>query len=354
MRMLSKKNLGAAALVLLVAFMSRGIAANDTIIIKAVGTWGYFSNYPKHESPFWNQHIAEVSKGEIVGEIKPQDELGLRGFEIVRLIKNGVFDFAFGLPGYVMPENEIFEGADLSALVQNITVQRKVADAYFPTLARAFSEKYNAKLMMLYPFPSQMIWCKTPVNSIGDLKDRRIRVFLTTLGDFVEGVGATPVSVPFLDVPKALEENLIDCVITGTMSAYASQLYKATPYGFKLRVGWGLAFGAMNRDKWNLLNQAQKTLLQNEIAKLTEKMWHETATEDAVALDCLASGPCSLGENGHMILAQPSDQDLEVRNKIAQEVILPRWTQRCGPECAANWNRTVGKVLNLRADVTLQ
>ncbi len=354
MRMLSKYYIAAVALVLLTIVVGRVHAASDTIIIKAVGTWGYFSNYPKHESPFWNQHIAEVSEGEIVGEIKPQDELGLRGFEIVRLIKNGVFDFAFGLPGYVMPENEIFEGADLSALVQNITVQRKVADAYFPTLARAFSEKYNAKLMMLYPFPSQMIWCKEPVNSISDLKGRRIRVFLTTLGDFVEGVGAIPVSVPFLDVPKALEENLIDCVITGTMSAYTSELYKVTPYGFKLRVGWGLAFGAMNRDKWNLLSQTQKTLLQNEIAKLTDKMWRETATEDTVALSCLASGPCELGENGHMILAQPSEQDLIVRNKIAQEVILPRWTQRCGPECAANWNRTVGKVLNLRADITLQ
>ena len=44
-------------------------AASDTIIIKAVGTWGYFTNYQKHEGPFWNERIAEVSRGEIVGEI---------------------------------------------------------------------------------------------------------------------------------------------------------------------------------------------------------------------------------------------------------------------------------------------
>jgi hypothetical protein len=30
-------------------------------------------------------------------------------------------------------------------------------------------------------------------------------------------------------------------------------------------------------------------------------------------------------------------------------VILPRWAARCGPECAANWNATVGKVLGLIA-----
>jgi len=324
--------------------------ASDTIIIKAVGTWGYFTNYQKHEGPFWNKHIAEVTEGQIVGEIKPHTELGLQGYEIMRLVKNGVFDFAFGLPGYVVPESEIFEGADLSSLVQNIAVQRQVADAYFPTLERAFAEKYNAKLMMLYPFPSQMIWCNSPIRDIGDLKGKRIRVFLTTLGDFIEGVGGIPVSAPFNDVPSALEKGIFDCAITGTMSAYTGELHKVARYGYTLRVGWGLAFGAMNLNKWNRLSEAQKVLLKKEIATLTQSMWRETATEDAIALACLSTGPCSIGEIGNMELVEPSEADLNIRDRVAMDVILPRWAERCGPECAANWNRTVGKILGLRAE----
>ncbi|UTW05288.1 TRAP transporter substrate-binding protein [Amphritea atlantica] len=341
-------------LALLGSGISNCVIANDTIIIKAVGTWGYFANYPTHEEPFWNHHIAEVSGGSIVGEIKPQDELDLRGYEIMHLLKNGVFDFAFGLPGYAMQENEIFEGADLSSLVQNIAVQKRVADAYFPTLSRAFAEKYNARLMMLYPFPSQMIWCKQPVNSIADLKGKRIRVFLRTLGDFVEGVGGIAVNVAYHDVPDALANNRVDCVITGTMSAYTVGLHKLTPYGFTLRVGWGLAFGAMNLTKWNRLNESQKELLNREIATLTENMWQQTATEDEIALACLSGGSCAIGEAGNMTLVNPSEADLKIRDKVAKEVILPRWTERCGPECTANWNRTVGKVLGLRAEATPQ
>ncbi|WP_232846206.1 TRAP transporter substrate-binding protein [Amphritea pacifica] len=354
--MKTNKNCIAALLLgLVIAATSSLVIANDTIIIKAVGTWGYFHNYPKHEGPFWNQHIADVSGGEIVGEIKPQDELGLRGFEIMRLLKNGVFDFAFGLPGYAMEEeSEIFEGADLSSLVQNIAVQRRVADAYFPTLERAFAEKYNARLMILYPFPSQMIWCKQPVNTIEELQGRRIRVFLRTLADFVEGAGAIPVNMPYQDVPEALGNNSLDCIITGTMSAYNAELYKEMPYGFTLRVGWGLAFGAMNIDKWNRLSEAQKQLLEKEIAILTEQMWQETAKEDDKALACLSSGPCPVGEIGSMVLVEPSEKDLAIRDQIARDVILPRWTERCGPECAANWNRTVGKILGLRAEARIR
>lgn len=334
--------------------LTGNVQAKDTVIIKAVGTWGYFTNYQKHEGPFWNKRIAAATNGEIVGEINPQTTLGLGGSEIMRLVKKGVFDFAFGLPAYVSPESAIFEGADISSLVQDIKVQRKVADAYFPTLARAFKAKYNAKLMTLYPFPSQMIWCKKPVKNINELKDKKIRVYLTTLSDFVESVGAIPVNAPYKDVPQALQSGKVDCAITGTMSAYTSELYRDAPYGFTLRVGWGLAFGAMNLDKWNILSKQQQTILSQEMETLTEQMWQETAKEDAIALACLSNGPCTIGENGKMQFSEPSSDDLAIRDRLALEVILPRWAARCGPECATNWNRTVGKLLGMRAEIKLQ
>ena len=185
-------------------------AADKPATIKAVGTWGSLTNYQKHEGPFWNDQIAEASGGTIIGDIKPQTELGLKGFEIMRLVKNGVFDFAFGLPGYVAAENAIFEGGDLSSVTQDIETQRKVADAYFPTLEKSFAEIYNAKLLMLYPFPSQTLWCNAEINGIEDLDGKKIRVYSTTLGDFVEGVGGTSVTVPFAEVIPALEKGVVE------------------------------------------------------------------------------------------------------------------------------------------------
>ncbi|MEO1314725.1 MAG: transporter, partial [Pseudomonadota bacterium] len=158
------------------ACLSLGAAAaqaDDPITIRAVGTWGNLTNYTKHEGPFWNELISEASAGQIIGEIKPQTELGLKGFEIMRLVKNGVFDFAFGLPGYVAAENAVFEGADLASLTQDIETERAVAEAYFPTMEANFAEIYNAKLMMLYPFPSQTLWCNAEVNGIADLEGKK-------------------------------------------------------------------------------------------------------------------------------------------------------------------------------------
>ena len=234
--------------------------ADNPVVLKAVGTWSSLTNYQKHEGPFFNERLAEASGGQIVGEIQSQSGLGLKGFEIMRLVKNGVFDFAFGLPGYVAAENAIFEGADLSSLTQDIDTQRKVADAYFPTLEKAFAEIYNAKLLMLYPFPSQTLWCNAEVNGIADLEGKKIRVYATTLGDFVEGAGGTSVTVAFSEVIPALEKGVVDCGITGTMSAYTANWQQVATHAYTLRVGWGLAFGAMNMDKWNSMSADQQAL----------------------------------------------------------------------------------------------
>ena len=323
--------------------------AEKPVVIKGVGTWGGLTNYQKHEGPFWNDHISEASDGKIIGEIKPQTELGLKGFEIMRLVKNGVFDFAFGLPGYVAAENAIFEGADLSSLTQDIGTQRKVAEAYFPTLEKAFEEIYNAKLLMLYPFPSQTLWCNAEVNGMADLKGKKIRVYATTLGDFVEGAGGTSVTVPFAEVIPALEKGVVDCGITGTMSAYKANWQQVATHAYTLRVGWGLAFGAMNMDKWNSIPAAQQKMLQKEIDALTDRMWDETATEDDVAISCITGGDCEIGDKGDMKLVEPSEADLKMRDTIASDVVLARWAERCGEDCVANWNDTVGKVLGMEA-----
>lgn len=331
------------------AFSTSAALADDPVVLNAVGTWSSLTNFQKHEEPFFNTRLREASDGNIVGKIQSQSGLGLKGFEIMRLVKNGVFDFAFGLPGYVAAENAIFEGADLSTLTQDIDTQRKVSDAYYPTLEKSFADIYNAKLLMLYPFPSQTLWCNGEVNGIEDLSGKKIRVYSTTLGDFVEGVGGTSVTVSFSEVIPALEKGVVDCAITGTMSAYTAKWNQVATHAYTLRVGWGLAFGAMNMDKWNSLSEGQQTLLQTEIATLTDAMWAETATEDDVAISCITGGECAIGEAGSMTLVEPSEADLKARDTIATDVVLARWAERCGAECAANWNETVGPILGLTA-----
>ncbi|MEH6633285.1 MAG: TRAP transporter substrate-binding protein [Halopseudomonas aestusnigri] len=343
-----KTKLMVAVVALSTSLLTIPLKAEEPVQIKAVGTWGNLTNYQKHEGPFWNDYIGKATGGKITGEIKPQTELGLKGFEIMRLIKLGVFDYAYGLPGYVAAETPVLEGLDLSTLTQDITTQRKVSDAYFPVLEKEFAKVYNAKLLQLYPFPSQTLWCRDEIKSLADLRGKKIRVYSATLGDFVEGAGGTSVTVPFAEVIPALEKGVVDCGITGTMSAYKAKWHQVANYAYVLRVGWGMAFGAMNINTWDSLGAEKQAVLTKELSTMTDAMWDETASEDKIAIACITGGKCDIGEAGAMVLVEPSEADLIQRVEIMNSIVLPRWAERCGDECINNWKKTVGPVVGLQ------
>ena len=248
---------------------------------------------------------------------------------------------------YLNPERAIDEGAQE---VHGLDAAFLSDKPRFAEVAEAFLI-YQAKLLMLYPFPSQTLWCNGEVNGLDDLEGKKIRVYATTLGDFAEGAGGVSVTVPFAEVIPALEKGVVDCGITGTMSAYKANWHQVATHAYTLRVGWGLSFGAMNMKKWNSLSAEQQELLQTELSKLADSMWAEVEKEDKEAISCITGGECEIGEPGAMTLVEPSEEDLARRDEIAREVVLARWAERCGAECAKTWNETVGAVIGLEAPV---
>ena len=342
----------AAALAATLSLSAGAALADNPVVLKAVGTWSSLTNYQKHEGPFFNERLAEASGGSIVGEIQSQSGLGLKGFEIMRLVKNGVFDFAFGLPGYVAAENAIFEGADLSSVTQDINTQRQVAEAYYPTMEKAFAEIYNAKLLMLYPFPSQTLWCNAEVNGIEDLKGKKIRVYATTLGDFVEGAGGTSVTVPFSEVIPALEKGVVDCGITGTASGNIAKLPEVTSYVYALNAGWAPQLRIVNA-KWFAKQPAevQEWLTLASAYFEQEMAWPTQIHNHEMGLACTA-GEARCDTTGGFTMydstvTYPTEAELKTVQEQVQSDVLPNIAANCGDACVADWNETVGKVVGI-------
>lgn len=317
---------------------------------KVVGTWHNLSPYANFEKPFWEKQVTELSGGKITAEIHPITELGLKGFEVARLTKTGVFDVVFGAYGYVASEAPEIEGADLSSVSNSFDEGYKVVKAYEPYIKSTFQKKYGLHYMFSYPFPSQMIFCSKPVTKLSDIAGKKVRVYATTLGDFVEGLGGTSVTIAFAEVVPALQRGVADCGITGTMPAFNAKWHEVITHAMDIRVGMGLAFMAMNLKKWNSLNADTKKFFNAQAARLEKEMWKASADEDAEALRCLSGkGECTRGEPGHVIITEPSKEDLALRRKVLQENVLKKWAQRCSAECVKHWNETAGKVVGLEA-----
>ncbi len=317
---------------------------------KVVGTWHNLPPGYLFEKPFWDEQVSKLSGGKITGTLNPITELGLKGFETLRLTKIGVFDVAFASYGYVASEAPEIEGADLSSVANSFDEAYRVMKAYEPHVADVVEKKYGLKYLFSYPFPSQMIFCSKPVTKLEDIAGKKVRVYATTLGDFVEGLGGTSVTISFAEVVPALQKGVADCGITGSMPAFNAKWHEVITHAMKVRVGMGMAMMAMNLKKWNSLNADTQKFFTDQSARLEKEMWAAMEAEDDEALRCLTGkGDCSRGPGGSVVITDPSAADNALRQKVLQEHVLKKWAQRCSDKCVENWNATAGKVVGLTA-----
>lgn len=335
------------------------IASNSSVAqelprtqLKIVGLQSHLNSFKSGEKPFWEEVIPRESGGQVTAVVTAQDLNGLKGPEILRLMKLGVIDFASGVLSYMSGDNAEFDGVDLTGLSPDMETTREMIKVYKPTLERIMQDEYGAKLLMMFPSPPQVFWCQKPITEVGDLKGLKVRVFNTSMADFVSGLGATPVTMPFGEVTASLERGVIDCAITGTLSGNTNKMFEVTSHLYPLYAGWSLHFTAASQQTWDSLDPQVQEFLLAHLNEFEDQLWATVSEEIEDGIRCsIGDDPCKFGYKGDMTLVPVSDEAKDLARKVVAENVLPSWASRCGAECVEEWNSTIGKLMNVEASI---
>ena len=315
-----------------------------------VGTWGFLSNWSLVEKPFWAEELPKASGGALKGNARAQTELNLKGTEILRLLKQGVFDFAAALPIYVDEGSAVIEAVDIAGVARDFKSARAVADAWLPEMQKVMRDKHGATILATFVFPEQVIWCRGDIKSAADIKGKKVRVQGTSQGDFITALGGVPVTIAFAEVLPALEKGVVDCGITGTMPGYKAKWTEVTQSLLWLPVNYTIGFWAVNNATWSKLSKPTQDFLTVQFKALEDRAWSVISAESDEGVFCATgTGTCKQGPVGKLSLVKPSAADVAAREKALNEVVLPNWAKRCGEACTATWNTLVGKTYGLTA-----
>jgi TRAP-type C4-dicarboxylate transport system substrate-binding protein len=314
-----------------------------------VGTWGNLSLFNKVEKPFWEQTIPERSGGAITVKVQPFTEMGLKGGEILRLLRSGVIEVSATLLSYIGGEVPEAEAIDLAGITRDIDEAHRMADAYKPVLADVFENEYGVKLLAIIPYHAQIVYCRQPIASIADFSGLKIRSSGRSQGDMIEALGGTPVGMAFGEVVPALEKGVIDCAITGALSGNLAKWHQASTHLYPLPVSWAITFVAADLRFWNGLDPAVQGFLLEELDAWEDSAWESGRSETADGVSCNTGGACVDGNVADMELIPVKEEDFATMRDIMQNVVVPRWAERCGSACAARWNETIGATMNLSA-----
>ncbi len=338
----------------MVGAMICGSAAQAQSIDKkefnVVGTWNFLTNFNELEKPFFTDGLPKVSNGNLKGNIKALNELNLKGTELLRLLKQGVFDFAFALPIYVEDGGAVIEALDIAGVARDYAMAKDISEIWMPEMQGVMKEKHGAIILGTHTWPEQNFYCRDDVKGVEDFKGKKIRVQGTSQSDLVTAFGASGVTIAFAEVVPALEKGVVDCGITGTMPAYKAKWPEVTKTLFRLPVGFTAGMLVANLNMWNKLSPDTQKLIQEQVKDLEARSWKSTQAETEDGVYCTTgTGNCPAGTPGKLKLVKPTDDDLKARDKALNEHVLKSWAKRCGEACAAKWTELIGKKYGLVA-----
>ena len=318
--------------------------------LKVVGGLSNLTAYTDYERPFWTKTIPELSKGQVTADIKGFNEMGLKGPELLRLMSQGVIEFGTATLSYFATDNPINEAIDLAGLAPDAKTARAVTDAFEPVYARIYGEGSNVKLLGISTYPAQVLFCNAEIKSLADVKGKKVRTSSRTTAEFVEALGGSSVTMAFGEVVPALQNKVVDCAITGSLSGYSAKWYEVSTHLYALPINWNQQIHAVNQKAWDKLDPKVREFLQANVDKLVDDIWDAAARQTQEGYDCnTGAAACPYPAKGKMVLVQPSDADRQLLKQVLNDAVLPKWAARCSAKCVEDFNATIGKEIGLVA-----
>jgi hypothetical protein len=168
--------------------------------------------------------------------------------------------------------------------------------------------------------------------------------------DFLNGVGATGVSMAFPEVVPSLQRGVIDCGVTGTLSGNTGGWGEVTTHLYPMSLGWAVRFTAVNLDSWKRFDPKLRDFFTQQFAKFEDQVWATMAEASEDANNCnTGRQPCKFGKPARLTIVQVRQDDMAEYKRLVETAVLGGWAKRCGAACTAEWNNTVGKALGLTA-----
>ncbi len=308
--------------------------------------------YTRVDIPMLRDGLPQRSSGRVRVTLSSWPERNLNGPEIVRLVRSGQVDIGAVPLNTVAGDVPLLDMPDLAGLNPTIQQARQIADALLPELNTQL-QRVGVRIIAHAPYPAQVLFCRDRVNSLAELRGKRIRTGGGSINDFVTAVGGQAVGIGFPEVYGALERGVVDCAITGTGSGNGARWYEVTTHMYTLPVAWSTYGYFVNLAWWNRLDAPTRDLLTTVFAELQDAQWKlgDEASEDGIACNAGQRAGCSIGrlvENRPMTFTRATPEDLQTLRGILANNVLPAFVRRCGASCGETYNRIVAPISGVR------
>jgi TRAP-type transport system periplasmic protein len=288
---------------------------------KAVAT-----SRPTPQFALWTwlgEELDKRTRGQITLEVVSLPEIGLTGFELVRVTRAGLVDVSDIILSYVAGDVPIVEGVDLPGLFPDLDTSVKAHIGFMPAIKKN-EDKLGGIVLGGYLWPGQYIFSRKPVRNPADLKGLKVRVYGTAQTEFARALGMEPVSIAFAETYTALERGTVDAAFTGTYPGFALKFFEVTKFLVDVNHGAVAGTFVISKRTWDRLSPDVRTTLTQLGHEFSQRGWEVGRRTTQEGID-------KNREKG-MELIPASPAMAAAAKDVVTKVVIPSWLKRAGPD----------------------
>jgi TRAP-type C4-dicarboxylate transport system substrate-binding protein len=284
--------------------------------------------------------------GQIDIQLTSYPELGISGFDMIRLLEDGTIGMGEIYSGFVGGEFPVFEAANLWGVYNSVDQWFEASEALQDDIrALVKRETGGGAIVGFNYYSSNYFFTKKPLNTLEDFVGVKTRTHSNVLSDLIgpDGLGANPQTMAFADVYPALERGVLDGAVTCGSCAVGQKWFEVTNNLTGPVPGtFAETFITFNGTEWNSLPADFQAILKEEGALHSERA-------KAAALNSDVESEGDLIELG-MTHANFTPEMLVIIKDAAKNAVIPNWAERAGgfeSEAVKLYNSKVGPVTGL-------
>jgi TRAP-type transport system periplasmic protein len=291
----------------------------------------------------WFAQEAEArSNGRIKIELASSPELAMTGFERIQVLQQGLIDIGDVPPTFVSGQFPVLEAQDLPGIYTDFAQMRRAHMAFQPVL-QEYEQKLGGKLLGHYSYEWNYLFSVKSLTSVQDIKNKKVRTFSVALQDFYSSLGAIPQNLPVAEMYTGLSRGTVDAVHTASGNALGLKLWEVAPYMLDVRAGAGPAALVMSAVTWNRLPPDLQAMFVKLGEEFTQRGWDvpEATTTDARQ---------TLESKGFKWTTPAADWKPAL-DKAVNDVVIPKWSHRAGPEGVKVFNEILAPITGFHASL---
>jgi TRAP-type C4-dicarboxylate transport system substrate-binding protein len=172
--------------------------------------------------------------------------------QIASAVRDGRLPMSAALHTYLAADEPRMGIFNLPGLINNVEEYQKVRDAFWAKdVAKIWEEKWGAVVLAEGAWCPTRLFSKTPIRTIEDFRNKRLRVHNPQTAAQMNALGAKPTPMAVTEIMPALERGVIDGVFISTCVGGALEFWRVAKYvqdwGIGPITGWAIL---INKTEW--------------------------------------------------------------------------------------------------------